>query len=316
MLAVVPTLEARFANLHLWADQALQLRLVDYLALAASAPEGTVRLHLSELADRHVRLAALLSLLSLLLQSHPHLFSVVLGGLLEVVERVASPADTAERASDLLRARLLVLDPSLHAVSVEVAAAAELAVGQVLLLAHRLVANAACLRRLERPLLDPVPLLLESVRSAQDVVDLIVYVPEAAIVLAHERLGLLVQGPLGRNAASSRRPPLVRIAAADSAVAAFEYLLDLSVVEGQLPDQWVRFVDLEDPDQREDCVHAVLGAAAAAAALDLASDLDFELPAVLVLDGQLGRPVLLDKEESLAECAVVVVHELLEEGGH
>lgn len=53
------------------------------------------------------------------------------------------------RAGDLLSDADLVLDPDLDAVGVQVTAAADLAVGQVLSLLHRLVAHAAVLLRLQ-----------------------------------------------------------------------------------------------------------------------------------------------------------------------
>ena len=68
-------------------------------------------------------------------------------------------------------------------------------------------------------------------------------------------------------------------------LAAFKYLLDLALGEGQLPDELVSLVDFEYPYEAEDGVDAVLGAAAATAAADLGADLDLELAPVTVLDG-------------------------------
>lgn len=236
---------------------------------------------------------------------------MVFGSLLEILERITAPAHSAERACDLLTACLLVLDPSLHALGVKVSAAAELAVGEVLVLVHRLIAHAAVLAGLKWALFDPVSLLLEHIGPAKDVVYLIVDVPETAIVFVYEVVGLLVQRPLGSGAVSSLCP-LVRISASDGSVSALEDLLDLTVDERQLPDQWVGLINLEDANQREDRVHAVLCAAAAAAARDLTTYLNLELLPSLILNRQLGRPVFLDKEESLTESTIVVVHELLQ----
>jgi len=55
MMVVIAALEARLANLGTWADEALQLWLVDYLSLAASAFEGPIRFDLCKLADSQSR---------------------------------------------------------------------------------------------------------------------------------------------------------------------------------------------------------------------------------------------------------------------
>ena len=152
-----------------------------------------------------------------------------------------------------------MLDPSLHALCVQISATTELAVGEVRVLDHRLVADAAVLARLKWALFGPGTLLLEHIRPTKDVVYLIVDVPEATIVLIYDLVGLLVQRTLGGSPSSSLCSCLVRIQTpSDCSVSALEDLLDLTVNERELPNQWISFVNLEDANQGEDCVHTVL----------------------------------------------------------
>lgn len=202
MVTVIAALEAKLANLHFGANEALVFRLIQYLPLATCAPERTLRLHLRNLVDSH-RQRLLLSLPSFLFQLFSHAFSVQLCRLFEVFEGVAAPASSTKWTADILPTRLLMLDPSLHALCVQIATATEFAIGKVLVFVHDFVADAAVFSFVQGPLLHSFLLLLVRVGAAEDVVDLVVYIPQPAIVLVDDVVSLLVQGSLGCGSACS-----------------------------------------------------------------------------------------------------------------
>ena len=110
--------------------------------------------------DSHAAVSGLgwtfLALQSFLFESLSHFLSVQFSGFFKVGESILTPAGPAEGTGYILATGLLVLDPPLHTLCVQIAAAAELAIGQILILVHDIVTDAAVLTRIQRALFYPL----------------------------------------------------------------------------------------------------------------------------------------------------------------
>ena len=144
---------------------------------------------------------------------------------------------------------------------------------------------------------------------------MVVYIPKSTIMLVDKIVGLLVQGSLRRRTSSclASTAGIGVGSTGDRPGSTLQELLNFPIIKRKLPNKWVCFVHFEDTDEREDSMNTVLGPTTATGALDLGADLDLELPPTFILNRQFRRTIFLDQEESLAEGAIIVVHEGLNE---
>ena len=198
--------------------------------LTAGAFVRAVRYGLIFLTNGRLFLSFFRILLLLILFDSDHLL-VLLGSRLKFFHSIFAPIDSTERTSNILGICNLMFHPLFHTLSMNIPAALEFTVGEVVALVHLHKADTTCFVDLQLHPLNFISLQLFTFTDEQ-IVNLIIYIGKSAVGMVYTSLSLFVKGSLRSCSLSSQGLNSVRVhIPGDCTVSTLQDLLYFTIYE-------------------------------------------------------------------------------------